>query len=104
MDLPIASIDVGSGMTKFVIAILRRSAHNNRSIQVIEKIEKPIPYGVYWKSSNDGFLSQEIQNYFMISEDPLIRGKMKTAQNIMALMLSELEQKCFERLKMDRIS
>ena len=61
MDLPIASIDVGSGMTKFVIAILRRSAHNNRSIQVIEQIEKPIPYGVDLKSSNDGFLSQEIQ-------------------------------------------
>ena len=54
MDLPIASIDVGSGMTKFVIAILRRSAHNNRSIHVIEQIEKPIPYGEDLKSSTDG--------------------------------------------------
>ena len=55
MDIPIASIDVGSGMTKFVIAILKQSTNDNRSIQVIKHIEKPISYGVHLIRSNDGF-------------------------------------------------
>ena len=55
MDIPIASIDVGSGMTKFVIAILKQSTNDNRSIQVIKHIEKPISYGVHLIRSNDRF-------------------------------------------------
>lgn len=61
MNTPIAAIDVGSGMTKFVIAILKRGYDKKPVIQVIQQIEKPIPYGVDWKSSTDGYLSKDIQ-------------------------------------------
>ena len=61
MDIPIAAIDVGSGMTKCVIAILKRQDSNKPTIQVIKQIEKPIPYGVDWKTSSDGLLSNDIQ-------------------------------------------
>ena len=61
MDVPIAAIDVGSGMTKFVIAVVNRQINRKPYIEVVQQIEKPIPYGVDWKSSSDGYLSQNIQ-------------------------------------------
>ena len=61
MDIPIAAIDVGSGMTKFVIAVAKLQADSKPIIDVLHQVEKPIPYGVDWKSSPDGCLSQNIQ-------------------------------------------
>ena len=81
MDVPIAAIDVGSGMTKFVIAVVNRQIDRKPSIEVVKQIEKPIPYGVDWKSSSDGYLSQNIQQQglalFHIMSDIIKEWNMK---------------------------
>ena len=56
----IAAIDVGSGMTKFVIGMVRCKGEET-TIDVKEQLERPIPYGVDWKRSSDGTLSEQIQ-------------------------------------------
>jgi hypothetical protein len=57
-ELAVAAIDVGSGMTKFVVGVF---TYKDKKIIEMEKLEKPIPYGVDWKRSNDENLSAEIQ-------------------------------------------
>ena len=59
-ELLIAAIDVGSGMTKFVIGMVTGKGEET-TIDVKEQLERPIPYGVDWKRSSDGTLSQNIQ-------------------------------------------
>ena len=54
----VAAIDVGSGMTKFVVGVF---TYKDKKIIEMEKLEKPIPYGVDWKRSDDENLSAEIQ-------------------------------------------
>ena len=59
-EMLIAAIDVGSGMTKFVIGMVTGKGEET-TIDVKEQLERPIPYGVDWKRSSDGTLSQNIQ-------------------------------------------
>ena len=57
---PVVAIDVGSGMTKFVIGLYKRD-DETANIDVMEQLERPIPYGVDWKQSSDDKLSEDIQ-------------------------------------------
>ena len=59
-DTPVAAIDVGSGMTKFIIGIFKYQ-HETKTIEIIKQVERPVPYGVDWKRSTDGNLSEDIQ-------------------------------------------
>ena len=59
-EMLIAAIDVGSGMTKFVIGMVTCKGEES-TIDVKEQLERPIPYGVDWKRSSDGTLSEQIQ-------------------------------------------